>query len=201
MAEAMDAGDIIAQFTEDIQPTDTHLTLTTRLFQRSAEYLSEIITEYLSHQSNPNRYKLKAKSYSLYLPPQPQDNNQATFSHTFTKNHAHLPWDLIMAAITGQPAPVNLFPSSLKKHITDQYQPDQAARYVERAIRALSPWPGAWTQVPHLTTQKGQPRRLKLLKANLETSKPETLKLIEVRLEGKSTVSWEQFKAAYLDKN
>lgn len=57
----------------------------------------------------------------------------------------------------------------------------------ERFIRAMAPWPGAWTK---LENQK----RLKLLKAHLEEEK---LVLDEVQLEGKDPVSWKQFKEGY----
>lgn len=57
----------------------------------------------------------------------------------------------------------------------------------ERLIRAMSPWPGAWTK---LENQK----RLKLLKAHLEEGK---LVLDEVQLEGKDPVSWKQFREGY----
>lgn len=56
----------------------------------------------------------------------------------------------------------------------------------ERFIRAMSPWPGAWTLVDD--------KRLKLLKAHLEGDK---LELDEVQLEGKNPVSYKQFKEAY----
>lgn len=56
----------------------------------------------------------------------------------------------------------------------------------ERFIRAMHPWPGAWT----LTDGK----RLKLLKAHLDNGK---LILDEVQLEGKNPVSFKQFKEAH----
>lgn len=61
--------------------------------------------------------------------------------------------------------------------------PEEADRF----IRAMQPWPGAWT---YLTNEK----RLKFLKAHLEGNK---LVLDEVQLEGKDPVSWIQFNEAY----
>lgn len=58
---------------------------------------------------------------------------------------------------------------------------------IERFIRAMYPWPGAWMR---LENQK----RLKLLKAHLGEGK---LVLDEVQLEGKDPVSWKQFKEGY----
>lgn len=64
---------------------------------------------------------------------------------------------------------------------------EKTPQETERFIRAMHPWPGAWTK---LENQK----RLKLLKAHLEEGK---LVLDEVQLEGKDPVSWKQFKEGY----
>lgn len=60
----------------------------------------------------------------------------------------------------------------------------------ERLIRAMAPWPGAWTKV----SVKDRILRLKLLKAHTENEK---LVLDEVQLEGKEPVSFKQFQEAY----
>ena len=57
----------------------------------------------------------------------------------------------------------------------------------EKFIRAMSPWPGAWTLLPN-------DKRLKLLKSHIEEEK---LVLDEVQLEGKDPVSYKQFSIAY----
>jgi methionyl-tRNA formyltransferase len=59
----------------------------------------------------------------------------------------------------------------------------------ERFIRAMQPWPQAWT-----TLENG--KRLKLLKSHIEEGK---LILDEVQLEGKTPVKWMQFESAYPD--
>jgi len=64
------------------------------------------------------------------------------------------------------------------------------AAKAERFIRAMQPWPQAWTLIGK--------KRLKILKAHLESGK---LILDEVQLEGKSPVSWEEFKRGYPDAN
>lgn len=60
----------------------------------------------------------------------------------------------------------------------------------EAFIRAMSPWPGAWTYIKVNKEKK----RLKILKAHLEEGK---LVLDEVQLEGKNPVTWKQFESAY----
>jgi len=83
---------------------------------------------------------------------------------------------------------------------------------IECFIRAMSPWPGAWTEIK-VKSQKSclrrqakvKSRRLKILKAHLEetlntqhvTAKQIKLILDVVQLEGKKPVSWKQFKEGY----
>ncbi len=66
---------------------------------------------------------------------------------------------------------------------------------VERFIRAMLPWPVAWTMV-RLSPTDPTVRRIKIHKAHLEGEK---LILDEVQLEGKEKVSWKQFKEGYKD--
>ena len=72
----------------------------------------------------------------------------------------------------------------------DWSQPDD---YLERFIRAMSSWPGAWTLLRPRATE-GQTKRLKILKAHLENGK---LVLDQVQLEGKKPVTWKQFQEGY----
>lgn len=63
---------------------------------------------------------------------------------------------------------------------------------IERFIRAMHPWPGAWTRVK--ITGKRKPKRLKILEAHLERGK---LVLDQVQLEGKKPVAFKQFQEGY----
>lgn len=80
----------------------------------------------------------------------------------------------------------------------------------ERFIRAVSPWPGAWTEFVIASPAVGrgnlQPMTLKILKAHLKTdchgspSDPRNdveLAIDEVQLPGKNPVSWKQFMAGH----
>lgn len=62
-------------------------------------------------------------------------------------------------------------------------------------IRAMSPWPGAWTLIK-LDNKDETKKRLKLLKSHIENNE---LILDEVQLEGKEPVTWKQFKEGYND--
>ncbi len=77
---------------------------------------------------------------------------------------------------------------------------------IERMIRALSPWPVAWTTLPELRNESGQDRRLpttkhqskrvKILKSHLDENGK--LAIDEVQVEGKSPIGYEEFRNGYL---
>ena len=82
----------------------------------------------------------------------------------------------------------------------DWSKPDS---FNERFIRAMYPWPGAFTNVKLKSAENRVPsesknekltKRLKILKAHLENGK---LVLDLVQLEGKKPVSWQEFKRGY----
>jgi len=68
------------------------------------------------------------------------------------------------------------------------------ADYLERFIRAMFPWPGAWTKVEINQNSKRTIKRLKIHQAHLEKGK---LILDQVQLEGKKPVSFKQFNEGY----
>jgi len=71
---------------------------------------------------------------------------------------------------------------------------DKTPNEVERFIRAMQPWPGAWTLIKLTINNEQFTKRLKLLKSHLEEGK---LVFDEVQLEGKEPVTWKQFKEGY----
>lgn len=62
----------------------------------------------------------------------------------------------------------------------------------ERFIRAMYPWPGAWTMVR--LSRDRETKRIKILTAHLEANK---LVLDKVQLESKKPVTWKQFQEGY----
>lgn len=104
-----------------------------------------------------------------------QDHSQATFTKLLKKENGFIPPGII-APKRG--------PSSKWK----------SPENLERFIRAMSPWPGAWTEIKVTRNKKQVTRRLKILKAHLEAGK---LILDQVQLEGKKTVSFKQFQEGY----
>jgi methionyl-tRNA formyltransferase len=121
--------------------------------------------------------------------PQPQDHAQATFTTptgTFERTSKVIMED---ACITH----------------TDRDE------YIERAIRAFTPWPLAWTTLDELSQriQKVNPSlqlrsgknphlRIQLLEAHWEG---DTLQLDRVQVEGKRPVHWNDFVNGYFEEN
>lgn len=177
--EELDHGPILAQFAESIKPDDTTGSLRDRLFKKAAETLTEILPHYLERRITPRE----------------QDHREATYTKIIKKEHGFIPGKFISAALQGvalqEKWPVlfikdsSLIPNSF---------------FLERFIRALSPWPCTWTQVQLASYQVNPPKarlakggkssRIKILKAHVEDRK---LVLDEVQLEGKNPVSWQQF--------
>lgn len=167
--DKLDHGDIYSQFTEEILPDDTTESLRKRLFGRSADVLVALIPAYLAGKIHPRK----------------QDDSKATFTIRADKEHGLIPYAYFEAALKGKSLKEN-WSIGFSKNIILSPAPD----VVERFIRAMYPWPGAWTEIK-IDEAK---RRLKILKAHFKDKK---LVPDEVQLAGKSPVSWKQFKEGY----
>ena len=167
--ELLDHGPILSQFTEEILPPDTWGSLKIRLFERAKEVLIELIDPYL-------RGKIKLRE---------QNHGEATYTTLVKKEHGFIPPNYLKYALEGK---------SLKEDWKIGFIKDfslaPSPSSLEKFIRALDPWPQAWTNV---TIGKGT-KRLKMIKSHLEEEK---LVLDEVQLEGKNPVSWKKFKMGY----
>lgn len=67
MDEKMDHGPVISEFTEEIKSTDTNETLRARLFERSAEFLVDLIPNYLSGKIRPKEQKHKEATFTKLI--------------------------------------------------------------------------------------------------------------------------------------
>ena len=182
--ENLDHGPIISQFKEEVQDQDTTNSLRDRLFERSVEAIKTLLPAYLSGKITPRE----------------QAHKNATFTYLLKKDHGLIPPEYLESAIRGQSEDVKWEIEFIKNFFL---QP--TPQVIERFIRAMQPWPIAWTYVQLTEKQKNSKtkKRLKILKAHLEKSKVKSqrskvrLVLDEVQLEGKNPVSWKQFKEAY----
>ncbi len=167
--EEVDHGLMISQFTEEVQAKDTTETLRKRLFERSAKILVELLPHYLKGQITPKK----------------QEHGKVIFTTQIKKEHGFIPPKYLAAALAGKITKERWKISFIKK-----YSLFPGPDTLDSFIRAMQPWPLAWTRVTFAKTTK----RLKILKAHLENGK---LILDEIQLEGKNPVSWKQFREGY----
>jgi methionyl-tRNA formyltransferase len=168
--EEFDKGDIVGQEKFPISESETTESLLVKGFTTGANLLITVLPDYLGGKIKPIPQNLSHKSYFPRL----------------TRDDGFISWSVLRKAMEGKEIEESEKPRFLEigKLSIINYQLS-----IERAIRALSPWPGIWTMVEI----KGQYKRLKLLKSHIEKGK---LVLDEVQLEGKNPVSWGQFLKA-----
>jgi methionyl-tRNA formyltransferase len=181
--EELDHGPIISQFKEDVSITDTTETLRNRLFERSAEVLATLIPAY-------TKGKITLRE---------QDHKIATFTRQIKKEDAHIPPQYLKATLQGRTLKGE-WDIPFMKDFTIHCSPTT----IHRFIRAMQPWPIAWTEMK-LNKSDKVTKRLKLLESHLKplssnTNLPSTkIVLDEVQLESKNPVTWEQFREGYPD--
>lgn len=105
------------------------------------------------------------------IKPKEQDHDAATFTKIINKEDGFIELKDFKDAIEGKNA-------------------DE----INNFIRAMYPWPGAWTLL-RLSATEGQAKRLKIINAHVKDGKlvPE-----KVQLEGKNEAPWKQFRQAYV---
>ncbi len=211
MNENLDTGDIIWQ-KEYKKSTNFKLTnqlisnqlvnetaesLYIKLFQYIASELPTIIRDYINDK----------------LVPKKQNHKEATYTRMLTREDGFIPFELIIKAINSENPPNKQLDNwPLYKNLIIQFPTSnfQFPIIIDRAIRALTPWPGLWTEIdlrrlksgPMDSFQAEKPektvkKRLKLLKAHIDDDNRLILDLVQ--LEGKKPVSWKQFREGYPD--
>ncbi len=184
MDEEWDHGPILTALKDEVLPTDTYGSLRDRLFLKSGELLVQMIPAYL-------KGKIKLKD---------QDEKKATYARIINKDDAFIPGEYIKTAIEGRTKN-----DIWKIGFIKDYATEPTPEAIERFIRAMDPWPQAWTNVKLNSKLKTEDsKKMKLLKAHLEPFDNKELSVISyklqldiVQLEGKNPVAWEQFKSGY----
>jgi methionyl-tRNA formyltransferase len=181
MDEKWDHGPIVAQFKEEINEDDNYQTLRDRLFARSAEVLSQALPAYLN-----GKIKLK-----------PQNDKEASFARMIKKEDAFIPPEILRSVLGGQWSMKKI---EIKVEFLNigklPYKVRCTPSTVHNLIRAMTPWPGAWTLLRTSASEK-QAKRLKILKSHVLHSASPQLVLDLVQLEGKNPVTWKQFTVGY----
>jgi methionyl-tRNA formyltransferase len=168
MDDKFDHGPIVVQAKEGVLTDDTNATLRDRLFLKSADVLVESLEPYIKGKIRPKA----------------QDDSKATFARIFSKDEAFIPLEYLNTAIEGNNGP------EWKIDFIKGFSMEVNALNLDRFVRAMLPWPTAWTKI----MVGKEIKRLKLLRCHVEDSK---LIIDEVQLEGKDPVNYKQFKQAY----
>lgn len=178
--EHTDHGPIVAQVKEVVSEDDTTGSLTKRLFEKSARVLADLIDPYI-------KSKITLK---------PQDHSKASYTTRIIKIHGFIPPKLFAACLQGLPLKgfeewKILFIKNCILHTT--------CHLLHNFIRAMNPWPCAWTEVKISSGKDIKILRMKILSAHVEELVPNRYCLVPdlVQLEGKDPVLWKQFKEAY----
>ena len=177
MDEKFDHGPIIAQVKEPILETDNQESLYIRLFEKGALLLNEVLEDYIKQT----------------LQPVEQDHSNATFARHLQKGHGFIPGEYLEDALNGKVTDGMLLVPFALDSDKDEIVLPPTPENLFNLIRAVTPWPGAFTRVK----VKGESEKiLKILEAHIEGEK---LVLDRVQLEGKKPVTWRQFREGYPD--
>jgi methionyl-tRNA formyltransferase len=171
MDAKLDHGPIISQFTETVKKGGNTQALRQRLAQSSAQVLITIIPSFIKG----------------VIKPREQNHSLASLTRQITKQDGFIPPNFIQNALEAKKTSQKWQIGFIK-----DFSVTPNAAWIERFIRAMSPWPMAWTLL-HLGSSQ-QARRLIIHKAHQEEKK---LVLDMVQLEGKKQSSWKQFKQGY----
>ncbi len=173
--EKLDHGLIISQFREEILPNDTTGSIRTRIFPRAAEVLVNLLPAFIQGKITLRK----------------QDDSKATYTKTIKKEDAFIPPEFVQNALEGK-----MSKNKWKINFIKDFEIDPSPSVLERFIRAMQPWPVAWTSVKLF--EKNLTKRLKILSSHLEDFQGKTILILDrVQLEGKNPVSWQQFKQGY----
>jgi methionyl-tRNA formyltransferase len=150
------------------------------VYQSKSKIVDQDTTETLEKrlfQETADKLPLIIENYlSGKIIPITQDESQVTKTHILEKEDGYLEWKTIEKAMK-----------------TDGI-------VVERKIRAMSPWPGVWTNI-QLNTENSKlnTKRLIIIKAHLKvlSVKSSVLCLDEIQLEGKNPISWQEFESQH----
>lgn len=171
LTDKLDQGPVVSTFKESVDGNDTAETLRSRLFNRSSEFIVELIPNYIS-----GKIHLK-----------PQGDEATTYTTIIKKEHGFIPIEYLKSALKG-----NALKKEWKIGFIKDFSIKASFKNIHNFIRAMQPWPQAWTFVKINKEEK----RLKILEAEIDDNK---LLIKKVQLEGKNPVSWKQFKEAYQD--
>lgn len=148
ISDGIDNGEVIGQISDHIQQIDTTPTLTSRLFSKGAELFLQAFSTNFTPAS-----------------PARATNKPLIFTHRLTRQSGFIEWEVLNQLLTHHAVkPVTTINELLKLRLTHNPQ----GNILSDLLRALSPWPGIWTNAP---TKKGE------LRLSLESVNPALIKI------------------------
>lgn len=173
MNEEFDAGPLLHQISFAVDPTWTAKDYYQHAFGKLLESLPSLLKEFAAG--------------ALSATAQPEESPTAV-AQKLTRADGKVSWSLLEKMISGaQPADQCEY-GDVSPVLLDAFSATENIYLVlERASRALSPWPGLWTELP---TKSGI-KRLKILSTKLDDD-DQKLILETVQLEGKTPSTWGQ---------
>lgn len=137
MNAKFDEGAIITRLPFSLEATETQTSYYDRAFELASQKLATTLLEY---------------SETRHVTPQPEPPENAVLARRLSREDGFLPYEFLQKAqeIGSQVAREHVT-SELSPAVQEliQHQPNLTlAETVDRAVRALTPWPGVWTIVP-----------------------------------------------------
>lgn len=180
LSKAFDEGKILAQKKIPLTITRVHEELRRELFLLGAQLLIETLPSYIQHDVDGEAQK----------------KEHATYARRLTREDGYIPWSIIKNIMANkqitidelqQILPVNYLMQKMDEHqIKEHFSHGQVL--LDRLFRALTPWPGLWTNISY----QGRDMRMKLLDLALQH---EQIVIKTVQLEGKNPVPFTDISA------
>ncbi len=174
----LDAGPIIKQKKFPIKPDWTSQDYYQHSFQLAHNLLPDWILAFHNQE----------------LTPTPQPKKSPTIeAGEIQKEDAFIAWKILTNLMKNKQQNLLKLKKDLKtdrllSQFLNQLDPTQWPQLIERASRALRPWPILWTKIP---TKKGR-RRMQILSCRVEENG--ALHLNKVKIAGQKTALWNQVK-------
>ena len=177
LVKKLDAGPIIAQKVIDIDKDIDRDQLEKQLTSEAVHILVE---------------KCSLVSAGAFVTTHEQDSTKSTYTRLLNKEDGYISADLIRLALSDDKVKSFDYPKIIQEYMTkyDIQKEFLPSEIIYNMFRALSPWPGIWT---NLQTKQG----LKRLKINNLSFLNTKLQILTVQLEGKKEVDFKTFNKAY----
>lgn len=182
MNEGLDTGPVITQLPFPVEATWTSAEYYAAAFTLINQHLVEILLAFDPHQK---------------LIPQPEES-PTPIARKLNREDGFISWSVLKQLLAGTIA-VDEAPIGELSPLMLEAQGEMADIYrvIANAYRAMTPWPGLWTQV---STSKGE-KRLKILRLELVENPHRHLELTLVQLEGQQPATPASLKSLVPDFN